>query len=121
MTYMDVRPVTPNARAIVLLHGKNFCTATCQATIEALSQAGYRVVAVEEIGFCMSSKPAHYQFSFQQLADNTHALLASIGLSHVVVRWAMRRKSKRRTCSTMTCSTGSPGVERRVTAAACSG
>src|ERR1700677_2252106 len=78
MAYMDVKPQTPNGRTAVLLHGKNFCAATWQGTIDVLSRAGYRVIAPDQIGFCKSTKPAHYQYSFQQLAANTHALLASI-------------------------------------------
>ena len=81
MAYMDVKPAgTPNGKTVVLFHGKNFCAATWQGTIAALTAAGYRVIAVDQIGFCKSSKPAHYQFSFQQLAGNTHALLASLGI-----------------------------------------
>ena len=80
MAYMDVKPARPNGRIAVLLHGKNFCAATWQATITALVDAGYRVIAPDQIGFCKSSKPAHYQFSFQQLAGNTHALLESLGI-----------------------------------------
>jgi pimeloyl-ACP methyl ester carboxylesterase len=86
MAYMDVKPPgTPNGMTVVLFHGKNFCAATWKDTIAALTAAGYRVIAVDQIGFCKSSKPAHYQFSFQQLAGNTHALLASLGLSRVIV------------------------------------
>ncbi|SEA85496.1 alpha/beta fold hydrolase [Paraburkholderia sartisoli] len=85
MAYMDIRPAHPNGRTVVLLHGKNFCSATWETTIQRLSDAGYRVVAPDQIGFCKSSKPAHYQFSFQQLARNTHALLASIGADNVTV------------------------------------
>jgi pimeloyl-ACP methyl ester carboxylesterase len=86
MAYMDVKPAaTPNGKTAVLFHGKNFCAATWHDTIGALTAAGYRVVAVDQIGFCKSSKPAHYQFSLQQLAGNTHALIASLGLSRVIV------------------------------------
>jgi pimeloyl-ACP methyl ester carboxylesterase len=81
MAYMDVKPPTPNGRTAVLLHGKNFCAATWQATITALTQAGFRVIAPDQIGFCKSTKPPHYQYSFQQLAGNTHALLASLGIT----------------------------------------
>ncbi|KAA1006582.1 alpha/beta hydrolase [Paraburkholderia panacisoli] len=81
MAYMDVKPAHPNGRTAVLLHGKNFCAATWGATINRLSDAGYRVIAPDQIGFCKSSKPEHYQYSFQQLARNTHALLASLGVS----------------------------------------
>jgi pimeloyl-ACP methyl ester carboxylesterase len=85
MAYMDVKPATPNGRTVVLLHGKNFCAATWQSSIEALSKAGYRVVAPDQIGFCKSTKPEHYQYSFQQLAANTHALLEAIGVRKATV------------------------------------
>jgi pimeloyl-ACP methyl ester carboxylesterase len=85
MAYMDVTPATPNGQTAVLLHGKNFCAATWQSTIVVLIQAGYRVIAPDQIGFCKSSKPSHYQFSFQQLAANTRALLASIGIERSVL------------------------------------
>ena len=85
MAYMDVMPSKPNGRVAVLLHGKNFCAATWEATITTLKQAGYRVIAPDQIGFCKSSKPRQYQFSFQQLAGNTHALLHSLGVSRAII------------------------------------
>ena len=85
MAYLDLKPAHPNGRTAVLLHGKNFCAATWQATITVLSEAGYRVVAPDQVGFCKSTKPAHYQYSFQQLAGNTHALLASQGIGRAIV------------------------------------
>src|SRR5436305_335730 len=80
MAYMDVKPDKANGHTVVLLHGKNFCAATWEATIQALSQNGYRVIAPDQVGFCKSAKPERYQYSFQQLAANTHALLASHGI-----------------------------------------
>ena len=85
MAYMDVKPARPNGRTAVLLHGKNFCAATWQATIAALIGAGYRVIAPDQIGFCKSSKPERYQFTFEQLAGNTHALLTSLGITRAIV------------------------------------
>jgi pimeloyl-ACP methyl ester carboxylesterase len=82
MAYLDVHPANANGRTAVLMHGKNFCAATWRATIDALAGAGYRVIAPDQIGFCKSSKPERYQYSFQQLALNTHALLASLGINH---------------------------------------
>jgi len=81
MAYMDVRPQQDNGRAVVLLHGKNYCAATWRTTIQTLVAAGYRVIAPDQIGFCKSTKPQHYQYSFQQLARNTHALLVSLGIN----------------------------------------
>lgn len=81
MAYMDVAPTgAANGKTAVLLHGKNFCGATWEQSIAALSAAGYRVVAPDQIGFCASTKPEHYQYSFQQLAANTDALLKHIGV-----------------------------------------
>lgn len=85
MAYMDVKPARPNGRTAVLLHGKNFCAATWQATISALTDAGYRVIAPDQIGFCKSSKPEYYQFTFEQLAGNTHALLTSLGIHRAII------------------------------------
>jgi len=85
MAYMDVQPEAPNGRAVVLLHGKNFCAATWERTMVELRRAGYRVIAPDQVGFCKSTKPEHYQFSFQQLAANTHALLAEFGVSGATV------------------------------------
>ncbi|WP_245579992.1 alpha/beta fold hydrolase [Niveispirillum irakense] len=86
MGYLDVAPTgTPNGRAIVLLHGKNFCAATWGATIAVLADAGYRVIAPDQVGFCTSTKPVRYQFSLAQLAGNTRALLDHLRLPKTLV------------------------------------
>jgi len=85
MAYMDVKPQTANGRTAVLLHGRNFCAATWEKTITVLSKAGFRVIAPDQIGFCKSTKPLGYQFSIQQLATNTNALLTSLGVSRPIV------------------------------------
>lgn len=86
MAFMDVAPAgSANGRTAVLLHGKNFCGATWNETIKVLTQAGYRVIAPDQIGFCASTKPEGYQFSFDQLAANTHALLASRGIERATI------------------------------------
>lgn len=91
MAYMDVQPTAEaNGRTMVLMHGKNFCGASWKGSIEALTGAGYRVVAPDQIGFCRSSKPDGYQYSFHQLAHNTSALLDHLGVAqHVVMGHSM--------------------------------
>lgn len=81
MAYLDIRPEKANGQVAVLMHGKNFCSDTWEGTIRLLSAQGYRVIAPDQIGFCKSSKPAAYQFSFQQLAENTHQLLNHLGIT----------------------------------------
>jgi len=85
MAYMDVRPATPNGHVVVLLHGKNFCAATWEGSIKTLTAAGYRVIAPDQIGWCKSTKPEHYQYTFEQLAANTHTLLESLGITRAIV------------------------------------
>jgi pimeloyl-ACP methyl ester carboxylesterase len=85
MAYMDIKPDKPNGHAVLLLHGKNFTSAYWEATIRELSGRGFRVIVPDQIGFGKSSKPAAYQFSFHALADNTRALLDSLGVDKVIV------------------------------------
>lgn len=86
MAYLDVAAQgTVSGDTVVLLHGKNFCAGTWDKTIRALTGAGYRVVAPDQIGFCKSSKPEHYQYGFHQLAANTRALLQKLGVRNAII------------------------------------
>ena len=57
MAYLDVKPEadSANGRTVVLMHGKNFCAGTWEGTIAELHEAGYRVIALDQVGFCKSS------------------------------------------------------------------
>lgn len=85
MAFMDIAPESPNGRTAILMHGKNFCAATWEGTINTLTGAGYRVIAPDQVGFCKSSKPQSYQFSFHQLAANTKALLDARDIERATV------------------------------------
>src|SRR4051812_28427167 len=81
MAYMDVGPTAPpNGRTVLLLHGKNFSAAYWAPTIRTLAADGYRVIAPDQIGFGKSSKPEHFQYTFQQLAVLTRTLLDRLGV-----------------------------------------
>ena len=81
MAYMDLPPAAPVQGVVVLLHGKNFSGAYWQETAEALRRDGFRVVMPDQVGFGRSTKPAHYQFTFHQLAHNTRELLRHLGVN----------------------------------------
>ncbi len=85
MAYMDIQPEKPNHKNIVLLHGKNFNGAYWQTTISELVRNGFRVIVPDQIGFGKSSKPQHFQYSFQQLALNTKTLLDSLHIDKMAV------------------------------------
>lgn len=83
MAYMDIQPEKPNGKTVVLLHGKNFNGAYWKTTVEALAKEGYRVIVPDQIGFGKSSKPIGYQFTFQQLAQNTKAVLDELKIDKI--------------------------------------
>ena len=90
--YMDVRadPSTTKTysepeRTVMMLHGKNFCAATWEATARFLLSRGYRVVLPDQIGFCKSDKPSAYQFSLQQYALNTKTILDNLNITSLYV------------------------------------
>src|SRR6266566_7642782 len=74
MAYMDVASAQPNGRTVVLLHGRNFPSSYWAPVIKTLSDAGYRAVVPDQIGFGKSSKPQG-DLHFDTLARNTVALL----------------------------------------------
>ena len=81
MAYMDVAPQgTSNGKSVILLHGMNFFGEAWAATIEILRKEGYRVIAIDQIGYGRSSKPIlHYSIS-------THALNTKRLLDHLTIK-----------------------------------
>src|SRR5215813_11127561 len=75
MAYMDVGASgQPNGRTAVLLHGRNFPSSYWAPVIKTLTDAGFRVVVPDQVGFGKSSKPWG-ELHFDNLARNTIALL----------------------------------------------
>ncbi|MCF0050893.1 alpha/beta hydrolase [Dyadobacter sp. LJ53] len=85
MAYMDVKPTRANGKSIMLLHGKNFNGAYWEQTTKALTDKGYRVIIPDQIGFGKSSKPAHFQYSFHELAANTKRVLDELKITKIIV------------------------------------
>ena len=85
MAYVDEKPKKWNGQTVVLLHGKNFNIAYWETTIELLKKNNYRVVAPDQIGFGKSTKPEYFQYTFQQLAENTKNLLSKIKVENPII------------------------------------
>ncbi|KHL25322.1 alpha/beta hydrolase [Croceibacterium mercuriale] len=86
MAWLDFPPAgQARVETLVLLHGKNFCAGTWVETARALSAQGWRVIVPDQIGFCKSSKPAGFQYSFAQLATLTRDLLQQAGVERPVL------------------------------------
>ncbi|WP_430912558.1 alpha/beta fold hydrolase [Methylobacterium sp. sgz302541] len=85
LAYMDVAPQgSANGRTVFLLHGRNFPSSYWQPVIAALTGAGYRVVAPDQLGFGKSSKPVG-PFTFDRMAADTVALMDAMGLERIDV------------------------------------
>lgn len=85
IAYMDVAPPgAPNGRAVVLLHGGSYYSWYWKDTIEALRREGYRVVAIDRLGWGRSSKPI-LPYSLNLFAANTKAVLDHLGVTRAAV------------------------------------
>ncbi|UZJ43684.1 alpha/beta hydrolase [Marinimicrobium sp. C6131] len=84
MAYMHL-PGEPDRPTVLLLHGKNFAADYWERTARHLQKKGYGVLMPDQVGFGKSSKPEHYQFSFEALAANTRELADSLELEQLVV------------------------------------
>ena len=80
MAYMDVPSSKPNGRTVLLLHGRNFPSSYWAPVIGVLTEAGYRVVVPDQVGFGKSSKPSG-ELHFDTLARNTIALIDHLGIA----------------------------------------
>ncbi|MBS3805703.1 MAG: alpha/beta hydrolase [Oleiphilaceae bacterium] len=84
MAYMHL-PAEDGRPTVLLLHGKNFAADYWEGTADYLHEKGYGVLMPDQVGFGKSSKPAHYQFSFEALAHNTRALVSTLAIDKLIV------------------------------------
>ena len=85
MAYMDI-PARgqPNGQTVFWQHGMNFYSEAYTPTLDTLADAGFRVIAVDRIGYGKSSKPIiPYNFNF--VAANMKALLDELGIEEVAL------------------------------------
>lgn len=85
LAYMDVAPKgKANGQAVMLFHGMNFSGLAFTPTIKALSEAGFRVVVPDRIGYGRSSKPI-IPYNLHVFASNAKALLDHLGIEQVAI------------------------------------
>jgi pimeloyl-ACP methyl ester carboxylesterase len=85
MAFMDVAPAgQARGQVVVLLHGGNYFAKAWEGTIDALRNAGFRVVAIDQIGYGRSSKPI-IPYSLDMHAANTKRVLDHLGIERAAV------------------------------------
>lgn len=84
LAYMDVAPTGAfNGRTILLFHGRNFPASYFEPLIRVLADAGFRVIAPDQIEFGKSSKFDDVPVSFDDMATHMNALLDRLALPQV--------------------------------------
>lgn len=86
LAYMDAAPTSlANGRTVLLLHGRNFPAGYWGGTIKALTAAGYRVIAPDQINFGKSGRVDGMAVRFDIMAEHTWALLDHLKVEKVDV------------------------------------
>jgi pimeloyl-ACP methyl ester carboxylesterase len=85
LAYMDVAPTsTPNGQTAMLFHGMNFAGIGFAPTIDALTDAGFRVVVPDRIGYGRSSK-LDIPYNLNMVVSNAKALLDHLGIEQTAI------------------------------------
>lgn len=85
IAYMDAEPTADaNGQTVVLLHGSSYYSWYWEHTMEALTAAGYRVVAVDRLGWGRSSKPI-IPYDIALHTSNVSAILDHLEIDEVIV------------------------------------
>lgn len=85
MAYMDAPPVgRANGQTVLIQHGMNFYSEAYTTTIQALAAEGFRVIAVDRIGYGKSSK-AVVPYNFNFVAANMKAVLDELNIDEVAI------------------------------------
>jgi len=85
LAYMDVAPVgTANGQNVMLFHGMNFAGIGFAPTITALTEAGFRVIVVDRIGYGRSSK-MDIPYNLHIFASNAKKLLDHLGIEKTAI------------------------------------
>lgn len=85
LAYMDESPAgAPKGRTVVLLHGMNFFGEYWGGTMRALLDRGFRVIAIDQIGFGRSSKPL-IPYTLGDATLNIRALLDELGIARAAI------------------------------------
>ncbi|MEM9209556.1 MAG: alpha/beta hydrolase, partial [Pseudomonadota bacterium] len=85
VAYMDVAPTgTPNGRTVIFHHGGYYYSWYWADQIRALSEAGYRVIAKDRLGWGKSSKP-DIPYSMNLWASNTARLMDHLGIEQAAL------------------------------------
>src|ERR1043165_5854759 len=75
----------PNAPALVLIHGFASSTLVWSKVFLKLAEAGYRVIALDLLGYGYSAKPRNGEYTIAGQAKLLNGLLVALGIPRAIV------------------------------------
>ena len=81
--YVELNP--EGAQTIVLLHGLGSYLKFWRYQIDWLAAQGYRVIALDMLGYGKSAKPAQFPYTMVAMADVVHAFVTKLGIEQPIL------------------------------------
>lgn len=73
------------AQTVVFLHGLGSYLKFWRAQLDATAAKGYRVIAIDQLGFGKSDKPATFPYTTESFAENVDELLGVLGVEKAIL------------------------------------
>lgn len=83
LTYVELNE--GGAQTVVFLHGLGSYLKFWREQLEATAAKGYRVIAIDQLGFGKSEKPAGFAYTTESFAENVDELLGLLGVEQAVL------------------------------------
>lgn len=83
LRYVELNPT--GARTVVFLHGLGSYLKFWRAQLDAVAAQGYRVIAIDQLGFGKSDKPATFPYTTEAFAENVVEVLDLLHLPRAVL------------------------------------
>jgi pimeloyl-ACP methyl ester carboxylesterase len=83
LRYVELNP--SGAPTVVFLHGLGSYLKFWRAQLDVVAAQGYRVIAIDQLGFGKSDKPALFPYTTESFGENVVELLDLLGLGDVIL------------------------------------
>jgi pimeloyl-ACP methyl ester carboxylesterase len=83
LRYVELNP--SGARTLLFLHGLGSSLKFWRYQLDAFAAQGYRVIAIDQLGFGKSDKPAQFPYSMEAQAEVVAEVVEGLGLERVVL------------------------------------
>ncbi len=83
VAYVELNPAGP--RTVLFLHGLGSYSKFWREQLNVFAAAGYRVLAMDQLGFGKSDKPAQFSYTMESMAETAAEFLDAVNAPHAVV------------------------------------